>query len=264
LVNKRLDGMRIVLTGAAGGIGAVATEGLRARGAHVVGIDVHPAEGLLLADVTDAARVREAMAEAAHRLGGIDTLVNGAGIGVPQDAGDFPDGEARHVVEVNFFGAWNATAAALPELLAARGHVVNVLSGMAVGTLPFGAAYAASKRALEAYSNALRMEYAGRLRVTAVYPGYVRTAIHRRSLELGVSLDGVARAETVDRAAAAIVRACARPSRRMAVTRRSAIEHWLARHWPWLVERVVERRVRSAMARRPEPTFLRYPEVRGG
>ena len=258
-----LDGARIVLTGAAGGIGTAAVEGLRAHGAQVAGIDARPADGVLLADLTDAGQAREAMAEAARQLGGIDTLVNGAGIGVPQDAGDFPDAEARRVVEVNFFGAWNATAAAMPELLAAGGHVVNVLSGMAVVSLPFGAAYAASKRALEAYSSALRMEYAGRLRVTALYPGYVRTPIHRRSLELGVSLEGVARVETLEQAAAAVVRACARPSRRMALTRRSAAEYWLARHWPWLVERAVERRVRRAMARRPAPAFLRHPEAGG-
>src|SRR5262249_19897880 len=82
--------------------------------------------------------------------------------------------------DVNFFDAWNATAAAMPELVAAGGHVVNVLSGLAVVDFPFAAAYSASKRALEAYSNALRIEYAGRVTVTALYPGYVRTAIHRR------------------------------------------------------------------------------------
>lgn len=252
-----------MLTGAAGEIGGAAAAGLRARGAHVLGIDAHPGDGVLLADVTDAGQVREAMAEAARRMGGIDTLVNAAGIGVPQDAGDFPDDEARRVMEVNFFGAWNATAAAMPELLASRGHVVNVLSGLAVVAVPFGAAYSASKRALEAYADVLRVEYAGRLRVTAIYPGYVRTAIHRRSLELGVSLDGVARAETVDQAAAAVVRACARPSRRMAVSARSAAEYWLARRWPRLVERVVRRRARSAMAGRPLPSFVRHPEAGG-
>lgn len=252
-----------MLTGAAGEIGAAAAAGLRARGANVVGIDVRPGQGVLVADVTDADRVREAMAEAARRLGGIDTLVNGAGIGVPQDAGDFPDDEARRMVEVNLFGAWNATAAAMSELLATRGHVVNVLSGLAVVAVPFGAAYSASKRALEAYTDVLRVEYAGRLRVTALYPGYVRTAIHRRSRELGVTLDGMARPETVDQAAAAVVRACARPSRRMAVTARSAAEYWLARHWPRLVEQVVRRRARSAMAGRPWPSFLRHPEAGG-
>ncbi|HXM56868.1 MAG TPA: SDR family NAD(P)-dependent oxidoreductase [Candidatus Dormibacteraeota bacterium] len=260
---QRLDGTRVVLTGAAGGIGAAAVADLRALGARVAGIDARPADGVLMADVTDREQVREAMAAAVRELGGIDTLVNCAGIGVPQDAGDFPDEEARRVLAVNFFGAWNATAAAMPELLKSRGHVVNVLSGMAVVDLPFGAAYAASKRALEAYSNALRLEYAGRLTVTTLYPGYVRTAIHRRSLELGVSLDGVAHVETVDQAAAAVVRACVVRRRRMAVTPRSRLEFWLARHWPRLVERVVRARLAAAMAKRPAPSFLRHPQVPG-
>lgn len=263
MVNKKLDGSRIVLTGAAGGIGAAAVQELRTLGARVVGIDARSADGVLPADVTDAPRVRDAMAQAAELLGGIDILVNCAGIGVPQDAGGFPDEEARRVVEVNLFGTWNATAAAMPELLAARGHVVNVLSGMAVVDLPFGAAYSASKRALEAYSNALRLEYAGRLTVTALYPGYVRTPIHRRSHELGVSLDGVARVETVEQAAAAVVRACRSRRRRLTVTWRSALEFWVARHWPALVGRVVAARTRAMLGSRPTPAFLRYPQVPG-
>jgi len=262
LVNKqRLTGKRIVLTGASGAIGAAASEDLLALGARVVGIDARPEGDVLPADVTDRSQVREAMAEAARRLGGIDTLVNCAGIGAAQDAGDYPDEEARRILDVNFFGAWNATAAAMPELLASGGHVVNVLSGLAMVDVPYAAAYAASKRALEAYTSALRLEYAGRLGVTAVYPGYVRTAIHDRSLEQGVSLEDVARAERVDQAAAAVVRACAGSSRRVTVTWRSAVEFWLARHWPWAVERIVGGRLRRGMARRPVPPFLRYPRV---
>jgi short-subunit dehydrogenase len=263
LVNKYvLDGRRIVLTGAAGDIGAAACEALRQRGGAVAGIDARGAGGVLRADVTDAGEIREAMTAAAQRLGGIDTLVNCAGVGLPQDAGDFPDADARRVMDVNFFGAWNATAAAMPQLLAhGRGHVVNVLSGLALVDFPYAAAYSASKRALDAYSNALRLEYAGRLTVTKVYPGYVRTAIHHRSIELNAGLEGLARAETVADAAAGIVRACAARPRSAALTRRSALEYWLSRHWPSLVERVLAARVRTELAGRPRPTFLRYPEV---
>ncbi|HEY7199784.1 MAG TPA: SDR family NAD(P)-dependent oxidoreductase [Candidatus Dormibacteraeota bacterium] len=265
MVNKqRLEGKRIVLTGAAGAIGAAAAEDLRTLGAQVVGIDVRLAEGIVPADVSDRAQVGQAMAEAARRLGGIDTLVNCAGIGAAKDAGDYPDDEARRIVDVNFFGPWNATAAAMPELLASRGHVVNVLSGLAMVDVPFASAYSASKRALEAYTSALRLEYAGRITVTGLYPGYVPTAIHDRSLEQGVTLEDFAHAETVSQVAAAIVGACARPSRRVTVTPRSAVEFWLARHWPWAVERFIVARMRASQARRDTPSFLRYPEARGG
>lgn len=262
MVNERsVEGVKIVVTGANGGIGGAAAGALRAAGAAVAGIDVCPGDGVLVADVTDAGRVRDAMAEAARLLGGIDVLVNSAGIGAPQDAGALPDAEARRVLEVNFFGTWNATAAAMPELLAARGQVVNVVSGLALVGMPYAAAYAASKRAVEAYSTALCMEYGDRLTVTDLYPGYVRTLIHARSLELGVTLEGVARPETVEQVAAAVVRACRRRPRRLAVTWRSAAEFWYARHWPSLVERIVGARVRSALADLPAPTFLRDTEA---
>ena len=253
----RLAGRRIVLTGAAGGIGAAAVERMRAEGARVIGVDLRAGDGLLGADVTDPAQLREAMQAAAGAMGGIDTLVNNAGIGAPQDAGDFPDEEARRILDVNFFGAWNATAAALPYLLRARGHVVDVVSGLALVDLPFAAAYSASKRALDGYANVLRQEYAGRLTVTTVYPGYIRTPIHDRSAELGASLEGLVRAERVEDAAEALVVACVRRPRRLALTRRSAVEYWFARHLPDLVAGVVRRRARAALARRPRPVFLR-------
>lgn len=256
---QRLTGRRIVITGGAGAIGAAASARMRHEGAVVVGIDLRPAADVLGADVTDAAQVREAMSEAARRMGGIDTLVNNAGIGAPQDAGDFPDAEARRILEVNFFGAWNATAAAMPHLLRGRGHVVNVISGLALVDFPFAAAYTASKRALDGYANVLRQEYDGRITVTNIYPGYIRTPIHERSEEMGTSLEGVVRAERVEEAAEALVAACARRPRRLALTRLSAVEFWFARHFPDLVAGVVRARARAASTRRPPPRFLRHP-----
>ena len=82
--------------------------------------------------------------------------------------------EARNIVEVNLFGAWNVTAAALEDLLASRGRVVFVGSRMAFLGLPLGAAYAVSKRAVTAYADCLRAEY-GHISVTCVHPAMVRT-----------------------------------------------------------------------------------------
>jgi NAD(P)-dependent dehydrogenase (short-subunit alcohol dehydrogenase family) len=255
----RLSGRRIVVTGAAGAIGVAAVARMRREGAVVVGIDLRAADGVVTADVADPAQAREAVSRAAALMGGIDTLVNNAGIGAPQDAGALPDAEARRIVDVNFFGAWNATAAAMPHLLRGRGHVVNVISGLAVVDLPFAAAYTASKCALDGYARVLRQEYHGRITVTNVYPGYIRTPIHDRAVELGTSLDGLVRAERIGDAAEALVVACARRPRRLALTRRSAVELWVARHLPDLVASVVRARARAAWARRPPPRFLRGP-----
>lgn len=256
----RLSGTRVVITGAAGGIGTASVDALNRRGARVIGVDLTASEGVIAADVRDGQSVERAISECVRRLGGLDILVNNAGIGRAQDSGDFPDEESRAVLDVNFFGAWNATAAALPHLLSSRGHVVNVSSGLAFVDLPFAAAYSASKRALAAYSAALRVEYRGRITVSTVYPGYVRTSIHDVPSAAGASLEGLVRADTVQGAAAAIVRACERKPRSIATSRLSSLELWAARRFPHVTEAVIANRVRAWARSRPAPGFVRFPE----
>ena len=257
---RDLAGRRIVVTGAAGGIGSAAVAALRERGAKVAGIDLLGDTDNVAGDVTDPEAIRAAVQTCAARLGGIDVLVNNAGIGRAQDAGDFPDAASHAVMEVNFFGAWNATAAAMPYLLESRGHVVNVASGLAVVDVPFAAAYGASKRALVAYSETLRAEYRGRVTVTTVYPGYIRTSIHEAAAASGASLEGLVRADTVAGAAAAIVRACTNKPRAIATSRLSTIELWAARRFPQLTAATIGRRVTRWKKERPAPEFVRYPD----
>ncbi|HEX2031083.1 MAG TPA: SDR family NAD(P)-dependent oxidoreductase [Actinomycetota bacterium] len=243
----RLVGRRILITGARGAIGTAASVALRREGASVMGFDLAPDAGVLEADVRDPAAVARAVDEAARRMGGVDTVVNNAGIGVAQDSGDPPDAGAREAMEVNLFGAWTVTAAALPYLLAERGHVVHVASGLAALTVPYAAAYTASKRALVAHGEALRLEYRGRLTVTTVLPGYVRTGIHERAAAWGASLEGSVWADGVGSAAEAIVRACADRPPRIMTGIRTAVGLSLARLFPRMTAAVV-----AAMARRFE------------
>ncbi len=257
---RELAGSRIVVTGASDGIGAAAMVTLKEHGAHVVGIDLQPATDVVQADVRDAQAMSHAMHICAQRLGGIDILVNNAGIGRAQDAGAFPTEEAHAVVDVNFFGAWNATAAAMPHLLDAHGHVINVASGLAFVDLPFGAAYSASKRALSAYSAALRIEYRGRITVSTVYPGYIRTSIHNAPNAAGVSLEGLIRADTMNGAVDAIVRACCQRPRSLTTSWLSAVELWAARRFPRLTEATIARRVARWARTRPVPNFVRYAD----
>jgi NAD(P)-dependent dehydrogenase (short-subunit alcohol dehydrogenase family) len=244
--------VRVIVTGAQRGIGAATVKALRARGAHVVGLDVcGDGDGVLRCDIRSQSEVDAAVQRAVERLGGLDVLINNAGVGDAQRAGTVPDAEALAVLDVNLFGAWRTTAAALPALRASRGRVINVASGLTFLTLPFAAAYCASKRALVAYSDALRLEEGDMITVTTVYPGYIRTSIHDAPARKGVSLEGLVPAERVEDAARALVRAAlGPPARDLATTRRGGIAYALLRLLPpGVVDRVVASRIRQAARR---------------
>ena len=259
---SNIAGRRVVITGAGGGIGVAATRALENEGARVAGIDNREIEGLLCADIRDSEQVTLAVKRAAAQLGGIDVLINNAGIGHAHDAGDFPNESARAVMDVNFFGAWSTTAAALPYLLESGGHVINVSSGLAKVDLPYAAAYSASKRALAAYSAALAIEYDGRLSVTTVYPGYIKTSIHESARASGVGLEGLIRPDTLEGAARAIVRACTHRPRSLTTSPRSTVELWAAGRFPRSTERLMAIRMKRWARRMPTPPFLRYPDER--
>jgi NAD(P)-dependent dehydrogenase (short-subunit alcohol dehydrogenase family) len=226
---------RVIITGAAGGIGSAATEELRRRGARVVGLDLHGnGEDVLECDIRDQDSVDAAVAAAIEKLGGLDVLINNAGVGDPQSAGRPPDEKALAVIDINLVGAWRVTAAALPALRESRGRVVNVASGLAHVTAPFATAYTMAKRGLVGYSDSLRLEHGDRLTVTTVYPGYIKTPIHDASADLGMSLDGAVPEESLSDAGAALARAALsdRPIRDLATTKRGTVNYALVRLLP--------------------------------
>jgi NAD(P)-dependent dehydrogenase (short-subunit alcohol dehydrogenase family) len=237
--------MRILITGASGGIGSATVAALQARGAKVVGLDVDEC------DVRDQASVDLAVGSAIEELGGLDVLINCAGLGTPQSAGLPPDEAALAVLDVNLVGPWRVTAAALGALLESRGRVVNVASGLAFVTAPFSTAYTMSKRGLVAYSDVLRLEYGDRITVTSVYPGYIRTPIHADSRAAGVPLEGTVPAERVEDAVRTLVRAALGPPvRDLATTRSGGVGYAVVRLLPrrWL-DRLSRARLRR-LARR--------------
>jgi NAD(P)-dependent dehydrogenase (short-subunit alcohol dehydrogenase family) len=255
-VKHSLQGKRVMITGAAGGIARATIAALEAEGASVCGVDLRGSDDVVAGDVRDPDAMGAAVAAAVDRLGGIDILVNCAGVGTVQDAGAMPDEDARRTVEINFWGPWVTTAVALPHLLESRGHVVNVTSFLAVGSVPFAAAYCASKHALDAYSDCLRLEYTGRISVSTVRPGYVRTPIHDAPAARGLSLDGMVNEDSVEQAAAAIVRACTHRPRWVTTSRQTAVALFAAQHLPRVVEGFITRRGRRAQFQLGVPGHL--------
>lgn len=241
---------RVLITGASGGIGAATSAALSERGARVVGLDLADGAGVIACDVRDQGSVDAAVSEAVGRLGGLDVLINCAGVGEPQSAGAPPGPDAVRVLEVNLLGPWRVVAAALPALRETGGRVVNVASGLAYVSFPLGTAYCMSKRGLTSYSDALRLEYGDAIEVTTVYPGYIRTPIHAAAAARGVALEGVVPAERVEDAAKALVRASlGRHARDLATTRRGGFAYALARLLPRsLLDRLIRRRMGRAAA----------------
>ena len=242
---------RVLITGASSGIGAAAMAELRSRGAQVAGLDIAPSEGVIACDVRDQGSVDAAVAEAVERLGGLDVVVNCAGVGNPQSAGARPDDDALRVLDINLLGPWRITAAALPALRESRGRVVNIASGLAYLSVPLATAYCMSKRGLTSYSDALRLEYGNSIEVTTIYPGYIRTPIHDAAAEQGLALEGVVPAERLEDAAAVVARASLGPYRRdLATTRAGGFGYLLVRIMPRrLMDALTRRSMRRAVSR---------------
>ena len=154
-------------------------------------------------------------------------------------------------MEINLLGTWRVTAASVDALVAARGRVVMLASRMAVMQLPLAAAYGASKRAMVAYADALRMEIGSHVDVTCVYPSAVRSPIHDSTAAAGLSLEGMSSYEPLDGVVDAVLKAVLgrRGRRDLTTTRRGAVEFFLARHLPRVTDRIIARtlagRVRS-------------------
>jgi NAD(P)-dependent dehydrogenase (short-subunit alcohol dehydrogenase family) len=177
-----LSGWRVIVTGGSSGIGLATARRMTAAGARALSLDLAaPAasEGLewQRCDVADDATVRDAVRAALDRLGGLDVLVNNAGIGAQGTVEDNPDEEWRRVFEINVFGAVRVTRAVLPALRAsARAAIVNTCSVAADVGLPSRAVYSASKGAVLALTRAMAADHlAEGIRVNCVSPGTVDT-----------------------------------------------------------------------------------------
>ena len=184
-----LDGLVALVTGGASGIGAAVAARLQADGARVAVLDLNPdgaASGQLAVacDVSDDSSVRSAVDTVVQRLGGLDLVINNAGIGAAGTVADNPDEEWHRVLDVNVLGMVRVTRAALPHLRRSSAPaVVNTSSVAATAGLPQRALYSASKGAVAALTRAMAADHVAEgIRVNCVSPGTADTPWVQRLL----------------------------------------------------------------------------------
>jgi 2-keto-3-deoxy-L-fuconate dehydrogenase len=194
------DGLKALVTGGASGIGASTARLLTEQGAEVAILDraLTGDSGLLelSCDITDRAAVDASVAEAADALGGIDVVVNNAGIGAIGDVSQNDDAEWAHLLDVNVIGMARVSAAALPHLRASdHAAIVNVSSVVAAVGVPQRALYSASKGAVAALTMAMAADHVREgIRVNAVLPGTAATPWIGRLLDQADDPDAAAEA----------------------------------------------------------------------
>ncbi|QIN77175.1 SDR family NAD(P)-dependent oxidoreductase [Rubrobacter marinus] len=196
MTEKRLSGKIAVVTGASSGIGEATARALAARGAPVVLAardeeklaflerEIRAAGGRALVvgtDVADRESVRGMVGRAVAEFGSVDVLVNNAGLGLSGRVAELRPDDLRYVFDVNLLGPLHCIQEALPHM-PRGGRIVNVSSVVGKRAIPKVGGYCASKFALNALSDALRVEVAARgVTVTSVYPGTTRTSFRDNS-----------------------------------------------------------------------------------
>ncbi|MEE1618626.1 SDR family oxidoreductase [Brachybacterium sp. J144] len=175
-------GLTAIVTGGGAGIGAATIRALQARGARTAALDLDPSgapEGALQiqVDVTDRAAVTAAVDRAAAELGGIDIVINNAGIGAQGQVDANDDAEWARVLDVNVVSVARVTQAALPHLRKSEAAaVVNTASIASMLGLPERVLYSASKGAVQAMTLAMAADWVREgIRVNAVVPGTANT-----------------------------------------------------------------------------------------
>lgn len=169
----------VLVTGGSSGLGAAAVRAVADAGGRPLVIDrVAPSPGpdYELADLADRAAAEHATRQLAERAGGLDAVFTAAGTDACGPLSDVPAEQWDRVIAVNLIGTAAVVRAALPYLEASRGRVVTCASTLGFRALSDATAYCASKFGVVGFSRALAAELAGRVGVTMLVPGGMRTA----------------------------------------------------------------------------------------
>jgi short-subunit dehydrogenase len=260
---RTIAGLRILITGASQGIGrALAVEAAK-RGALVLAAarsdsllaelaqQVRAAGGrveTVRADVTCAID-RQRMAQAAQQhFGGLDVLVNNAGVGATGHFAEVGPERLRQIMEVNFFGMTETTRVCLPLLRQGKTPaIVNISSIAGKRAIPARSEYSASKFAVQGFSEALRAELAkDNIDVLVVNPGLTQTNFSQNMIEQKARLrmDHM-RGMTAEAVAAATLRALARGKNEVTLGLAGKMFVLVSRYFPWVVDIIMRRKVRG-------------------
>jgi short-subunit dehydrogenase len=248
------NGKVVIVTGASSGIGAAAAQAFAAAGAKVVlaarsadklqalAAQI-PGETLVVpTDVSDAAAVQNLVERTVERFGGIDIVLNNAGVGLAAPVADISVEDLQRAFAVDVYGPILLTQAALPYLRQReRGQLIYVSSVVGWRSLPFLGGYAAAKSALDRLVEALRTELRGSsIAVTLVRPGTTDTAFTESRLGQGSERRQMkTAAATPAQVARTIVRAAEREPREAYVTFGDFARVWLALLFPGITDRTL-------------------------
>ncbi len=184
---RGLGGKRVLITGAGGGIGAATAARFSEEGARVVALDRDAGalerlqdrvalHGVLQADVSDPEQVARALAEMDGLVGGLDVLINNAGISIRHRFLDISPEEWRRVLTVNLDGVFHVAQEAARRMLTGEGGVIlNMGSTNGLLGYPYYADYNASKAGVIELTRSMALELAPAVRVNAVCPGWILT-----------------------------------------------------------------------------------------
>jgi short-subunit dehydrogenase len=260
---RNIAGLRILITGASQGIGRALAVVAARRGARVLAAarsaelldglarEVRGGGGVLetvRADVTVAEDRRRMALAAVEHFGGLDVLVNNAGIGATGHFVEAGPQRLRAIMEVNFFGLTETTRVCLPLLRQGqRPAVVNISSIIGRRGIPARSEYSASKFAVQGFSEALRAELAkDGIDVLLVNPGLTQTNFSQNMLEQKALLPmDHLRGMTAERVAEATLRALERGRHETTLTLKGRLLLLVNRFLPGLVDALVRRRVRG-------------------
>jgi short-subunit dehydrogenase len=234
-----MKGKVVIITGASSGIGLATARVFAEAGARVILASRHSAPPC---DVTNDDAVRQLVERAGH----VDILINNAGLGLRSLFAEMKLEDARHVMEVNFYGALRCIQAVLPVMLRqGSGQIVNVSSVIGVVATPRNSVYCASKFALRALSDSLRMELHGTgIDVISILPGYTDTPFFDRMIRYdGSPRLSPFRGQSPDKVGRAILTACRQRKREVTLTAPGILGCWLKRFAPALVEWSLRRSV---------------------
>ncbi len=258
MARRRIDGLRGILTGASSGIGYALAIELARRGARLVVVarrerrlldlaaQVHDAPGAIVpltGDVADPACRQAAVALAVEKFGGLDLLVNNAGIGAMGKFSEAAPERLRQVMEVNFFAAVELTRRALPALRqGSKPIIVNVSSVLGHRGVPGCSEYCASKFALEGFSQSLRAELVrDGIDVLVVSPARTKTEFFDQAIDARGKPWAKIQGMCSEAVARRTVRAIRRGQHQLIVSLGGKSLVWASRLLPGVVDRVLAR-----------------------